>query len=254
MGEIDDVVLVEQWVFRDLASSMFTVGTRRSAGRLRCRPRTALQSCSIVLSLVNVRVIQGYNRRRTQFSSMADSGIGSWTDGLSARERVREIGTTLTEPRSVEWVREQAQISSWQTAKDELEMLVEFGQVQAVEGDDGNTKYAPNYQLRYINEVVEMINTHTRAELREEIASIQSEIDEWKQEFSVESREQLESTLADDDLDSEAIRERNTILRQWDRYEDNKRLLSHALELYDDTCELYPGQNDSSNSSLSLSQ
>ena len=131
---------------------------------------------------------------------MTDSGLGSWTDGLSSRERVREIATTLTEPRSVEWVREQAQVSSWQTAKDELEMLVEFGQVQAVEGDDGNTKYAPNYQLRYFNEIADLINNHTRKELREEIASIQSEIDEWKSEYAVESRDGLEATLTDADL------------------------------------------------------
>jgi hypothetical protein len=185
---------------------------------------------------------------------MTDGGLDSWTDGLSSRERVRKIATTLTEPRSVEWVREQAQVSSWQTAKDELEMLVEFGQVQAIEGDDGNTKYAPNYQLRYFNEVTELINSHTRAELREEIASIQAEIDEWKQEFGVESRDDLEATLTDDDLDSEAIQERNRVLRQWEHYEDNKRLLKHALELYDDARELYPGTNDSSNSSPPLSQ
>lgn len=183
---------------------------------------------------------------------MTDRGLSSWTDDLSARERVREIATTLTEPRSVEWVREEAQVSSWQTTKDELEMLVEFGQLQAVEGDDGNTKFAPNYLLRYVNEVIELINTRTREELREEIADIQAEIDEWKSEFAVESRDELESTLTDTDLDSEAIRNRNRVLRQWERYEDNKRLLKHALELYDDARELYPGH--SSNSSIPLSQ
>lgn len=185
---------------------------------------------------------------------MTDSGLASWAADLSARERVREIGTTLTEPRSVEWVREEAQISSWQTAKDELEMLVEFGQAQAVEGDDGNTKYAPNYQLRYFDEVAELINSHSRAELRDEVAAIQESIDGWKRDYDVGSRDELESTLTDDDLDSEAIRERNRVLRQWERYEDNKRLLKHALELYDDARELYPGGNDSPDSSLSLSQ
>jgi hypothetical protein len=185
---------------------------------------------------------------------MTDRCLDSWTDGLSTRERVREIATTLTQPRSVEWVREEAQISSWQTAKDELEMLAEFGQLHAIEGDDGNTKYAPNYQLRYFNEVTELINNHTRDELREEIAPIQEQIDEWKTEFDVESRDALESTLTDDDITSGDVRERNTILRDWERYEDNKRLLKHALKLYDDARSLCPGQNDSSNSSPPLSQ
>ena len=185
---------------------------------------------------------------------MTDRGLESWTDGLSARERVREIATTLTQPRSVEWVREEAQISSWQTAKDELEMLAEFGQIHDIEGDDGNTKYAPNYQLRYFTEVAELINNHTREELREEIATIQAEIDEWQTEFGVESRDGLESTLTDDDLTSEAIQERNRVLRQWETAEDNKRLLKYALELYDDARALYPGQNNSPNSSTPLSQ
>ena len=185
---------------------------------------------------------------------MTDRGLESWTEGLSARERVREIATTLTQPRSVEWVREEAQISSWQTAKDELDMLVEFGQVHAIEGDDGHTKYAPNYQLRYFNEVTELINEHTRDELREEIATIQEKIDEWKGKFDIESRADLESTLTDDGLSSDDVRERNTVLRQWECYDDNKRLIKHALELYDDARTLYPGESDSSNSSVPLSQ
>lgn len=185
---------------------------------------------------------------------MTDGGLGPWTDDFSARERVREIATALTEPRSVEWVRQEAQVSAWQTAKDELEMLVQFEQLQAVDGDDGNTKYAPNYQLRYFSELTELINAHTREELREEIADIQSELDEWKAEFEVGSRDELEAALTEDGLDTNAIRERNRILRQWERYEDNKRLLKHALELYDDAREFYPGRNDTSESSVSLSR
>lgn len=184
---------------------------------------------------------------------MSDRGLDSWTAGRSARERVREIGTTLTEPRAVDWVREEAQISSWQTAKDELEMLAEFGQLHAIEGDDGNTKYAPNYQLRYFNEVTELINNHTRDALREEIATIQANIDEWQTEFDVESREELESMLTDVDT-SASVQERNRVLRQWETAADNKRLLKHALELYDDARALYPGQPSASNASTSLSQ
>lgn len=184
---------------------------------------------------------------------MTDRGLDSWTEGLSARERVREIATTLTQPRSVEWVREEAQVSAWQTAKDELEMLAEFGQLHAIEGDDGNTKYAPNYQLRYFNEVTELINDHTRDELREEIAAIQNTIDDWQAEFDVASRAELESTLIDEDLSSEDVRERNAVLRQWERCEDNKRLLRHALELYDDARSLYPGQDDGTDTSPPLS-
>jgi len=133
-------------------------------------------------------------------------------------------------------------------------MLAEFGQVEVVDGADGNPKYAPNYQQRYVTELTELINEHTRNELREEVAAIQARIDEWQETFTVESRDELEATLTDDDRSSEEIRERNRVLRRWEHVEDNKRLLKHALELYDDARELYPGRDESSNSSLPLSQ
>ena len=169
---------------------------------------------------------------------MTDRGLESWAEGLSARERVRAVATTLTQPQSVDWVRNEAGISAWQTTKDELEMLVEFGQLQTVVGTDGNTMYAPNYQVRYFEEIAELINTQTRAELRAEIAAIQAAIDEWKAEFQVESRADLESTLTDAALSSSEIRTRNDILQEWTQHEDNKRLLKHALELYDDARSL----------------
>ncbi len=184
---------------------------------------------------------------------MTDPGLEPWSEDRSARERVRVIATTLTQPRSVEWVRKEADVSSWQTAKDELEMLVEFGQVHATDGDDGHTKYAPNYQRRYFDELAELINEHTRDELREEVAAIQETIEEWRSEFAVESRDELEATLTDDSLSSEAIRERNRVLRQWERSEDNKRLLKHALELYDDAQSRYPEETDPSDASVSIS-
>ena len=185
---------------------------------------------------------------------MTDGGLESWTADLSTRERVRKIATTLTQPRSVEWIRKEAHVSSWGTVKDELEMLAEFGQVLVVEGDDGNAKYAPNHQLRYFTELTELINNHARDELREEIADVQAEIDAYKTEFNVDSQSALEATLTDDALDSEAVRQRNTVLRQWEHFEETKRLLQHALELYDDLQAVHPSETDSSASPPPVSQ
>jgi hypothetical protein len=79
-----------------------------------------------------------------------------------------------------------------------------------------------------------LINDRTRAELRDEIATIQAEIDEWKTGFDVESRDEFESTLTEGDRSSEEIDERNAVLPQWEAYEDDTQLLGHALELYND--------------------
>jgi len=181
---------------------------------------------------------------------MSETGLPAWDEDLTARERVREIATTLTEPRSVEWVREQAGVSAWQTAKDELAMLAEFGQLRAIEGDDGHTKYAPNYQQRYFEELAELINEHTRAELREEIATIQERIDDWKAEYGVDDRSDLEASLAEDDMAAEAIRERNRVLRRWERAADNQQLLRQALQLYDDARSINPEQSTDTSVSI----
>lgn len=169
---------------------------------------------------------------------MTDRGLRSWTDGLSPRERIRGIALTLTQPRSIEWVKEEARVSSREIVKDELEMLVELGQIHVVEGDDENPKFAPNYQRRYLSELAELINTYTRDELRAEIAGIQEIIDGWKTKLDVESREDLKTTLTREGLASDDIRKRTRLLRQWEHCETDKRLLKHAIVLYDDVQSL----------------
>lgn len=89
--------------------------------------------------------------------------------------------------------------------------------------------------MRCFKEVTELIDEYTRDELREEIATLQKNIEEWKTEFNVESRRALELTLTEEDLSNEDTRARNMVLRRWEYYEENQRLLKHALELYDDT-------------------
>ena len=162
-----------------------------------------------------------------------DEGIEPWTEDTTTRERIREIATTLTQPRSVNWVKEQAHVSSWETTKDELETLAEFGQVRKVEDENGNVLYAPDYRRRYVDEVLELMEEQTKDELREGIHEIQERIDGWKEEYGVDSREELESSLSDLS-DADEVHERNEVLRRWEKAEADKRLLNHALRLYDD--------------------
>lgn len=163
-------------------------------------------------------------------------------DEQGARERVRTIATTLSRPRSVNWVREEADVS-WETAKSELDALVERDQLRHVypDGEDSGTAplYAPDYKTQYLARIRELTDDNSRGELREEIAAVQDEIDAWKDEYGVESRRELEATLAEDDLSGEAIRERSRVLRRWQRNEETRTLLGHALRLYDDLADLH---------------
>lgn len=169
--------------------------------------------------------------------------MDSWTDELGARERVRTIASTLSRPRSVNWVRKEADVS-WETARSELDALVEHGRLRRVYPDDEDSEdaaplYAPDYKTQYLARIRELTDDNSRAELREEIASIQDEIDAWKDEYGVEGRAELEATLAEENLTGQAVRERSRVLRRWRRNEETKKLLGHALRLYDDLSDLH---------------
>lgn len=154
---------------------------------------------------------------------------------LDARERVRLIAETVSRPRSVNWIREEADVS-WQTAKSKLDRLVEHHQLQRVTLDDEDDahRYVPDYRTQYLDRIRELVENNSAPMLRAEIATIQEEIDGWFAEFDVDGRANLEETLEESDLDAEEIRRRNRVIRQWERNEQRKKLLSHALQLYDD--------------------
>lgn len=170
------------------------------------------------------------------------NAVNSWTNDLSARERVRKVATTLSRPRSVNWIRTEADVS-WQTAKDELDRLVEYEQLRRVYPDTAgesaeDPRYVPDHKTKYLSRIRELADEHARDELREEIATIQDEIQNWKAEFDVEGRDELEASLTDEDLTGDEVRRRNRVLRRWERNEETKTLLRHALDLYDDLDDL----------------
>lgn len=163
--------------------------------------------------------------------------MDGWTETMSTRERVRAIAETISEPRSVNWIREQADVSSWDTTKDELELLVEQGTLRRVELD-GDVHYVPDFTRKFLDRIKELAEEHSKNELREEIAAITEEIEEWKETYDVEARDELEASLTDeDDLSSDAVHERTRVLEQWEENLYYKRLIGHALHLYDDIAD-----------------
>ena len=153
---------------------------------------------------------------------------------MSTRERVRAIAETITDPHSVNWIREQAEVSSWDTTKDELELLADQNVLRRVESD-GDTHYTPDYTQKLLDRIKEISEEHSKSELREEVAELIEEIEEWKEMYDVESREELEASLTEmENLSGEEIRERSRVLEFWEENLYTKRLIGHALHLYDD--------------------
>lgn len=161
--------------------------------------------------------------------------VESWTERSTARERVETIATTLSEPRSVNWVAEQAEVE-WDTAKRHLSGLVDTGVL--VETDDG--RYAPDPTRAYFDHLRDLIRAHDRAELRAELEAIAERVEGWQREYGVDSPSELEATLADAPS-ADAVRERRRVLRRWENSQRSRELIQRALVLYDDVRSLDEG-------------
>ena len=159
-------------------------------------------------------------------------GVQSWSESMSARDRIRAIAETFREPRSVNWISEQAD-AAWSTTNEELQDLVDQGHLRRVEVGE-TTRYQPDYTRLLFEEIRTLIEASTREELRSELAAISEEIEEWQATYDVETWEQLEQSLADGDLASDELRERRDVIAFWRENEEDRRLIKHALELYSD--------------------
>ena len=167
--------------------------------------------------------------------SMSESsrdGIESWTESMSARERIRSVAETLQEPRSINWISDQAD-AAWSTTNEELQELVTQGQLRRVEAGE-TTLYQPDYTRLLFDEIRTLIEENTREELRDELAAITDEIETWQNTYEVETWEELEQSLADSDLSSVEIRERRDVIAFWQENEADRRPIKHALKLYSD--------------------
>lgn len=158
--------------------------------------------------------------------------VDSWTDSMTARQRVETIATTLSEPRTANWIADQANVK-WDTAKKHLDDLTESGILLVT---DDNT-YTPDPTRAYFDHLRELILTNEREELRAELEVIATRIDEWKTTYDVDSPAELESTLADD-LSTDEIKERRQVLRRWENSHRSRQSIKRALQLYSDIQDL----------------
>jgi len=157
-------------------------------------------------------------------------GVQSWTESMSVRDRIRAVAETLREPRSVNWISEQAD-AAWSTTNEELQALVDQGQLRRVEAGE-TTRYQPDYTRLLFEEIRTFIEENTREELRSELAAITEEIEEWQATHDVETWEELEQSLADGDLSSDELHERRDVITRWEENLKDRRLIKHALALY----------------------
>ena len=159
-------------------------------------------------------------------------------DDLSARERVTKVVETVTEPVSINWVAEEAAVH-WNTAADRLEKMAEAGDLHRIERGDSTT-YVPDFTKTYIEEIRQLALELSADELRAEITAAKEAIEQIQDQYDVESREELEESLAEPDVSAEETKARSHALRDWEEENDTITLLKHALRLQDDLLAVDP--------------
>lgn len=168
-----------------------------------------------------------------------DTPPDDWTDHTSGRERVRTVVDTLEDPATVNSIAERAAVA-WETADKELSRLEAENAVRKL--DDG--RYEVNPVRQFLDQIVRLIETHSRPELESQLQEFQQEVESLEAEYAVSSAQELRELLTDEDVSADEIREIRDVSDTWGALELEIRLLKNALQLYDDLSQLSRSNGD----------
>lgn len=161
--------------------------------------------------------------------SMTRPGEEAWKAHTTPFDRVRSVVQTVSEPRSTEYIAEEAAVSV-EVAADHLDSLVECSVV--LEHDEGDQPvYSPDPLYTRFQTIRYLLNSHTREELIEIREELQAQIDEWRDEYDVDSPDALrkQATTSSSVVDST---EACQIARDWELAEYRRGIVAHLSSYY----------------------
>ncbi|WP_257301015.1 hypothetical protein [Haloarchaeobius sp. FL176] len=150
----------------------------------------------------------------------------------TGEDRVRMFARQLSEPRTANWIASNAGWSHGPT-KRVLERLVDDG---ILHRDDtgAHTTYFPDYRRQAITEAIRLRDSdHTVEDLTERLTEMNAQIRGWKDEFDVESPNQLRGTVADQVLDVTEEDRRREIAREWEQLQRRIEIVGFAIREWD---------------------
>ena len=168
------------------------------------------------------------------------SGVGTWTDQVSAFDRVRSVAETLSQPRPASYIADEAHVAET-TARTHLDCLVDLG-ILLESNHGGITMYSPDPLYTRMQTVRDLLDEHDRDELIRRKSRLQDQIETWRDEFEVESLDALreQAAKADD------AAERRNILETVSDWE----LVDYRLGIVEEVIENYPMYSRNHQSSI----
>jgi len=165
------------------------------------------------------------------------TGGGSSSEGPiehqpTGEDRVRMVARQVSEPRTTNWIASEADWSHGPT-KRVLERLVDDG---ILHRDDtgAHTTYFPDYRRQALKEAIRLRDSdHTVEDLTERLTEMNAQIRGWKDEFDVESPNQLRETIADPGLDVTEEDRRREIAREWEQLQRRIEIVGFAIREWD---------------------
>jgi len=160
---------------------------------------------------------------------MSDSERPGWRD-RSAADRVRSVATTLSEPRTANWIAGEAEVAH-ETAKKYLDQLVDDGKLETTEAG-GKTVYRPDPVGQYLDEMHRLYADHTADELAESLTEITEQVGAWQETYDAATPNELRAAIGDT-TDEATAEEYRRVAAEWEQLRYRQSLVEDTLRLYD---------------------
>ncbi|WP_231187174.1 ArsR family transcriptional regulator [Haladaptatus sp. DYF46] len=157
--------------------------------------------------------------------------VERWKEHTTGFDRVRSVAFGLQEPRTAGWIAGEAYVSE-PTTRDHLTRLVDLGILVTDETSGGRTYY-PDPIYSRLTALRELVNENTAAELAEQAATVQRDIEEWQQEYGVSDPSGLRATVAGEELSADEAQTRLRRADDWMSAKYHLSLLRDAIDHYD---------------------
>lgn len=149
-----------------------------------------------------------------------EAATAAWIEDTERFDRVQSVLRQTREPMPVARIVDQAHVSET-TARKHLARLVELGPATATQ-DGQTTRYHRNEEHHILHRIQRLQREHTRTELLDGIREMKEQIRSYREEYEVESPEELA-------LDIQADDESWNVLSEWESTRRNLVLAQTAL-------------------------
>lgn len=147
-------------------------------------------------------------------------------------ERVRMVARQLSEPRTADWIATEADWSHEPTTS-VLDRLAEDG-ILLRDESGSQTRYYPDHRHQLLQEAIRLRDGEaTVSELTDRLAELKAESRELEEAFDVASPNQLRGTIATEDLETEEVRRRREVAREWEHLERRIRIVEFTIREWD---------------------